>query len=167
MINWKLKWLIFNPLWNFYDLWVDYRLNNKKCYIWSWFYWYYTYMSTNFYDRQLLRSVIKKPHFCLIRHICQRFFIIHFHFRDFWEKKLRFKEDFWVFHNDSLGINPDNSYDGCLQFWSTSWPTCQRCDFKNITSGTDRIEKIFQVVNEGGFWKIYEINNSNSMRKGR
>ena len=41
-----------------------------------------------------LRSVIKKSHFCLIWHICQRFFIIHFHFRDFWEKKLRFRNTF-------------------------------------------------------------------------
>ena len=65
----------------------------------------------------------------------------------FERKKLRFKEDFWVFENDSLGIYTDYSYDGGLPFWRKSWPTGEKCDFKNITSGADRNEKIFQVVN--------------------
>jgi len=39
-------------------------------------------MSTNFYDRWLKNLIF-------VWHICQRFFIIHFHFRDFWEKKIK------------------------------------------------------------------------------
>ena len=97
------------------------------------------------------RSVIKKPQFCVIRHICQRFFIIQgLSFQRFLRDKNTIPKYFWVFYNDSLGINYVNSYYGCLQFWRKSWPIGETCDFRNVTSVMDSIEKIFQVLNEGG-----------------
>ena len=84
--------------------------------------------------------MITRPRFCQI------FIFI----REIFERKIKNSKDhFWVFYNDSLGIN-HNSYDGCLQFWTKSWPTGEKCDFKNITSDMDRIKKILQVINEGG-----------------
>ena len=108
-------------------------------------------MSTNFYDRQLLRPVIKKTHFLSdLAHLSEVFHYPRTFISEIFERnKFLFKEDFWVFYNDSLGINYVDSYDGCLQFWTKSWSTCEKCDLRNVTSVTDRIEKIFQVVNEG------------------
>ena len=85
------------------------------------------------------------------RHICQSIFIIRgFLFQRFLREKINIQRHFWVFDNDSLGINYVDSYDGGLPFWTKSWPTGETCNFKNITSGTDRNEEIFQVVNKGG-----------------
>ena len=68
----------------------------------------------------------------------------------FERKKIKIQKHFWVFENDSLGIYTDYSYDGRLPFWTKSWPTGEKGVIKSITSGTDRTEKIFQVVNKGG-----------------
>ena len=107
--------------------------------------WALIFTIGNNYDRWL-----KKLIFVWFGTFVRGFLLSIFISEIFERKKLRFKEDFWVFHNDSLGINYVDSYDGGLPFWTKSWPTGETCNFKNITSGTDRNEEIFQVVNKGG-----------------
>ena len=92
------------------------------------------------------RSVNHRPHFLWIGTFVKVFSLSKdCNFRVFLEKKITIQKYFWVFYNDSLGINYVDSYDGCLQFWRKSWPTGEKCDFKNITSDMHRIEKILQV----------------------
>ena len=62
-------------------------------------------------------------------------------------RKLRdfYKETFFVCGNDSLGINHDNSNDGCFQMQREFWTTCNKNDFIFTTNDIDSDEKIFQV----------------------
>ena len=51
------------------------------------------------------------------RHICKSIFIIRgFLFQRFLREKIKIQKYFWVFENDSLGNNLDNSRDGGIQF---------------------------------------------------
>ena len=45
-----------------------------------------------------------------------------------------------------MGINRDNSNDGCFQFQRESWPARDKNDFKYTTTFMDSVEKIFQVL---------------------